>query len=408
MTVVSQKDHDAGSGQFLNGLRILDFSSVVMGPFATQLLADMGADVIKVEPPGGDLVRYYRPQRSREQSGLFMSLHRNKRSVVLDLKKDGAGEALNHLVSAADVVLHNFRPAVARRLGLEYADLRKANDKIILCKTYGFGAGGPRQEDPAYDDVIQASSGLSDMFQRTTGKPAYVPSMISDKIVGQMAALAIASAAFRVATHGVGCEVEVPMYETMVAFNLAENFSAAAFEPPLSDFGWARSISPMRKPFPTSDGYVCILPYTDQNWRDFLTVGGQASVLKDDRFRTLADRALNIDALYKVAETITPLQSSDEWVRFARDHNIPASPITAMSDLIDEPHLVAVNMFETAQHPTEGAYRVCRGPVRDSETDWQLRRHAPGLGEHTRDILEESGCPDERINHLIETAVIIG
>lgn len=392
--------------QFLSNLRILDFTTVVMGPYATQLLADMGADVIKIEPPTGDLVRYYRPQRSKEQSGLFMSLHRNKRSLVLDLKADGATDVLLQLVRDADVVLHNFRPAVARRLGMDYADLCKANDKIIVCKTFGFGEGGPRQEDPAYDDVIQASSGLADLSRLTTGTPAYVPSMICDKLVGQAAALAIAGAAFRLASEGIGCEIEVPMYETMVAFNLAENFSAAAFDPPLSDFGWARSISPMRKPFPTRDGHVCVLPYTNQNWTDFLKVGGQEHLLQDVRFKTLADRALNIDELYRLVEQITPLRSSEEWLRFSAEHGIPAAPINRLDDLLDEPHLQAVGMFETVEHPTEGRYRICRSSLKDSRASWELRRHSPALGEHTREVLRESGLSDDEIQNLVAAGVI--
>ncbi|MGO3929850.1 CaiB/BaiF CoA transferase family protein [Rhodopseudomonas pseudopalustris] len=388
------------SQPFLSGLRILDFSTVVMGPYATQLLSDMGADVIKVEPPGGDLVRFYRPQRSSEFSGLFLSLHRNKRGIVLDLKQAGASDVLARLVRKADVVLHNFRPAVAVRLGLDYETLREMKHEIIVCRTVGFGEDGPRREDPAYDDVIQAASGLADLSRLTTGRPAYVPSMICDKVVGQAAALAISGAAFRKATTGTGCEIEVPMYETMVAFNLAENFASATFDPPLGDFGWARSVSPMRKPFPTSDGYVCLLPYTNRNWMDFLAVGGQEHLITDKRYATLADRALNIDGLYRVVETITPLKTAAEWIAFCQEKQIPASRVSRLGELLEEEHLIAVEMFQRLEHPTEGAYRVCRSGVRDSEVRWTLRRHAPALGEHTREVLVEAGFTDSEIDAL--------
>lgn len=384
----------------LDGLRILDLSTVVMGPYASHLLADMGADVVKLEPPSGDQVRFYKPQRGSDLSGLFMSLHRNKRSIVLDLKDPDAQAAFARLAADFDVVLHNFRPQVARRLGATYEQLGATNPRVIVCKIYGFGADGPYAAKPAYDDVIQAASGLSALHARVRGVPQYVPSMVCDKIVGQAAALAILAACFKRAKHGCGSEVEVPMFETMVAFNMAENLAMATFDPPMGRIGWARNISPMRKPFRTADGYACLLPYSDRNWHDFLAHAGQSAVMDDPRFRTLADRAQNIDALYAYVEEAALTRTTAEWVAFCDAHGIPCSPVNEMEDLFEDEHLAAVQMFQRAEHPTEGAYRLWRSPMRFDGADWALQRHAPHLGEHTREVLAEAGFSPDDITRL--------
>lgn len=390
---------DQNSGP-LQGLRVLDLSTVVMGPYASHLLADMGADVVKLESPAGDQVRFYRPQRGQDLSGMFLSLHRNKRSIVLDLKDPNAQAAFVKLAAGFDVVLHNFRPKVARRLGATYEQLSTVNPRAIVCKIYGFGADGPYAAKPAYDDVIQAASGLSALHARARGVPQYVPSMVCDKIVGQAAALAILAACHQRAMHGRGSEVEVPMFETMVAFNLAENLAMAAFDPPMGRIGWARNISPMRKPFKTADGYACLLPYSDKNWRDFMVHAGLAQIMDDPRFRTLADRAQNIDALYVHVEEAAIQRTTAEWMDFCEAHDIPCSPINEMEDLWNDAHLQAVDMFQRAEHPTEGAYRVWRSPMRFGNAEWQLRRHAPHLGEHTREVLTEAGFSAEDIERL--------
>ena len=384
----------------LKGLRVLDLSTVVMGPYASLLLADMGADVVKLESPAGDQVRFYQPQRGTDLSGLFISLHRNKRGIVLDLKDPAAQAAFGRLAATFDVVLHNFRPQVASKLGATYDQLRELNPQVIVCKVYGFGADGPYSDKPAYDDVIQAASGLAALHARVRGEPQYVPSMICDKIVGQAAALAILAACHQRNTQGHGSEVEVPMFETMVAFNLVENLAMAAFDPPMGRIGWARNISPMRKPFRTADGFVCLLPYSDRNWRDFLTFSGHPEVLQDARFRTLPDRAQNIDALYKYVEDAAPMRTTREWVEFCEAHGIPCSPVNEMEALWDDEHLKVVSMFDTVEHPTQGRYRVWRSPLRFSDSQWELRRHAPHLGEHTREVLKEAGFAQDEVTRL--------
>ncbi|GAA4327896.1 CoA transferase [Pigmentiphaga soli] len=373
----------------LHGLRILDLSTVVMGPYASQILADLGADVIKLEPPSGDQTRYYKPQRGTGMSGLFLSLHRNKRSAVLDLKTEEGREQLWRLAASCDVVLHNFRPKVAERLGAGYERLKAVNDRIIVCKAYGFGSGGADADKPAYDDVIQARSGLAAMFAKVQGTPQYVPAMICDKVVGQMIAIAILAACHQRAVRGIGAEVEVPMFESMVAFNLAENLASATFDPPLGEIGWARNVSPMRKPFRTLDGYVCLLPYSDRNWQDFLAYAGRPEIAADPRYATLADRALNIDDLYRIVEAFAATRSSAELLEFCERRDIPAAPVLAMEALWADPHLEQVGMLLSADHPTQGRYRLWRSPIRFAGHDWQLRHHAPQLGEHTQEVLEE-------------------
>lgn len=385
----------------LKALRILDLSTVVMGPYASHILAEMGADVVKLEPPAGDQVRHYRPQRSQSMSGMFLSLHRNKRSIVLDLKSADDRAVLARLSRNFDVVLHNFRPNVAERLGATYAALSAANPKIIVCKIYGFGEGGPYADRPAYDDVIQASSGLSHLFQKVHGVPQYVPSMVCDKIVGMQTATAILAAYTRRLTSDEGGEVEVPMFETMVAFNLAENLSAAAFVPPKAQIGWARNISPMRKPFKTKDGFCCLLPYSNRNWQDFLTFVGRPEVAADPAYATLADRAQRIDELYRIVEAAAVNNTTAEWLAFCESKGIPAAAVNSLDALWTDPHLQAVGLLEQTTHPTEGAYRMYRSPVKFDGQATVLRRHAPNLGEHTGEVLREAGFSEQEIKVIL-------
>jgi crotonobetainyl-CoA:carnitine CoA-transferase CaiB-like acyl-CoA transferase len=386
----------------LDGVRILDLTSVIMGPLATHIFADLGADVIKIESPHGDLLRRYLPLRNPEMSGCFLHLHRNKRSVCLDLKTPDGRDALDKLLVNADVFVHSLRPTTVERLGYSYKRVRTLNPEIIYCGAFGFGSGGPYKHKAAYDDLIQAASGLAALCSEVQGQPAYVPAAICDKLAGQAIAYSILAALFNRARCGGGQSIEVPMFETSVEFNFIEHFGGFAFDPALSKPGFWRLLNKQRKPFRTKDGFTCILPYSDKNWQDFYDFTGRNEFRDDARFRSLADRTLLIDILYTVIAEEAPKKTTAEWVEFCDRVSIPCMPVLSLEDLPDDPHIKAVGLFSKAEHPTEGTYRVLRRPVSFSEAPFQVTRHAPGLGEHTVEVLEEAGLSGTQIDKIQE------
>lgn len=379
------------SPRLLEGLRILDLTTVVMGPYATHLLADLGADVIKIEPPLGDSMRTYPPHLAPGITGSFLNLNRNKRSVVLDLKSPDGVRALEALIPTADVIVHNLRAPVMDRLGFGYERCKALRPDIIYCAAYGFGAEGPYAAKPAYDDLIQAASGFAALSEPLNGAPAYAPAVICDKLAGLALANAITTGLLHRARTGEGQDIEVPMFETAIEFNLMEAFSAAAFVPPRGPAGYARLKSRERRPFRTKDGYACILPYSDKNWSDFLTFLGHEDLVSDSRFASLAARAENFDTLYRLIAEAAPERTTSEWVAFCDAHDIPCMPVISLDALAEDAHVRAVGLFEEVQHPHGGRYRAIRRPVNYSAAEFELRRHAPLLGEHTAEVLAEVG-----------------
>jgi len=384
----------------LDGVRVLDLTSVIMGPFATHILADLGADVIKVESPEGDSLRHYEPLRNPGMAGNILNLHRNKRSIVLDLKREECRAALNRLIETADVFVHSLRPKAIERLGYGYEQVRAIKPDIVYCGAYGFGAKGPYSDKPAYDDLIQAGSGVAALFGEVHGEPAYVPTVICDKLAGQTIAYAVLAALFQRARGGGGQAIEVPMLETTIEFNLAEHMYGSAFVPPLGKPGFKRLLSKQRKPYRTQDGYACILPYSDKNWRDFYDFTGRREFEDDPRFRRISDRVQNISVLYQMIEQEAPKKTTAEWVAFCDRASIPCMPVLSLQDLPDDPHVKAVGLFGTAEHPTEGRYRTVRNPVSFSAAPFRIRRHAPRLGQHTAEVLAEAGFSSEEIDEL--------
>jgi len=385
----------------LTGVRVLDLTTVIMGPFATHILADLGADVIKIESPEGDSLRHYEPLRSPGMSGNVLNLHRNKRSIVLDLKRPECRAALDRLIERADVFVHNLRANAIGRLGYDYERVRTINSNIVYCGAYGFGAKGPYADKPAYDDLIQAGSGVAALFGQVHGEPAYVPTVICDKLAGQAIAYSVMAALYQVARGGGGQAIEVPMLETTIEFNLAEHMFGAAFVPPLSRPGFTRLLTRSRKPYRTQDGYACILPYSDQNWRDFYEFTGRVEFKSDARFKRLSDRVQNISVLYQMLEEEAVKHTTQEWMRFCDRVNIPCMPVLSLDNVADDPHVKAVELFSTAEHPSEGRYRMVRRPVSFSRAPFRVRRHAPRLGEHTRSVLEEAGLSAQEIDRII-------
>ncbi len=385
----------------LTGVRVLDLTSVVMGPYATHILADMGADVIKIESPEGDLMRYYRPYRHAGMSGQVLHLNRNKRSLVLDLKRPQPAAALRRLIAKSDVLVHNMRPKAIKRLGFDYDQVRQLNPDLVYCGAYGFGTGGPYEDKAAYDDMIQAGCGLAELSARIRGEPAYVPTAVCDKLTGQTIAYAILAALYRRANGGGGQQVEVPMFETAIEFMLSEHICGGAFEPPLDKIGYARILHKSRKPFRTADVYICIMPYSDKNWDDFFAHVGTPELKGDQRFATFDDRVRHIDVLYGLIEREAVNRPNDEWVAFCDSASIPCMPVISLDEIHEDQHVRAVGLIQVHEHPTEGKYRVVRSPVKFDGAPSKLRRHAPTLGQNSVEVLAEFGFSDVEIEQVV-------
>jgi crotonobetainyl-CoA:carnitine CoA-transferase CaiB-like acyl-CoA transferase len=390
----------------LQGIRIVDLTTVVLGPYATRILADLGAEVIKVETLGGDQTRHYRPMRNPGMAGYFMNLNRNKRSISIDLKTEDGMAVLMRLVSGANCVIHNMRQQAADRLGLSYEKLRAVQPDLVYCAAVGFGSAGPYSGRAAYDDVIQAASGLAGLHARVRGEPAFAPTVLCDKLTGTTVAYAVLAALMQQVRGGGGQAVEVPMLETSAEFALVEHLHAATFEPPLGPVGFERVLSRYRKPFRTTDGYMCILPYSDRNWADFFRFTGRTELLGDARFATLAERAQHIDFLYAVVEEEAPRFSNGQWQHFCDEMSIPCMPVLSLEEVLEDEHLKAVGMFGVEQHPTEGAYRVVRSPVQFDGKPFVLRRHPPRLGEDSRAVMTDAGFTEAEIDALLRTGVV--
>ncbi|WP_337188135.1 CoA transferase [Phenylobacterium sp.] len=370
----------------LEGIRVVDLTSVIMGPFGTRILADMGADVIKVEPPEGDGLR---PATGGRIGANMLNLYRNKRSITLDLKTEPDRERMRALIRTADVLVHNLRPQVMARLGFTYAEVRRLNPDIVYCAAHGFGSDGPYGHKPAYDDLIQASSGYASTAVPLTGEPAYASAVICDKLAGQAIAYAILGALLHRERGGGGQAVEVPMFETAIDFNLVEQFGQATYVPARGPPGYPRIQSRERRPFRTADGYACILPYSAKNWFDFLDFVGRSDWKSDDRFRERDQRNAHIDILYAMIREEAPKRTTAEWVAFCDSADIPCMPVIGLAELADDPHVQAVGLMPVVEHPTEGPYHALRSPIRFSKAPYRLRRHAPGPGQDTEEILRE-------------------
>ena len=393
----------------LQGVRILDLTTVVMGPFATQLLGDLGAEVIKVEPPEGDNTRHLAPMRHPGMGAIFLHMNRNKRSIVLDLKKPEGREALLRLARNADVLLYNTRPQAMARLQLAYQDVRAVNANIIYVGAFGFDQSGPYAARPAYDDLIQGAVGFPSLMMRTgTTSPRYVPATICDRIVGQATANAILAALFHRSRTGAGQAVDVPMFETMTQFVLGDHFGGRTFEPPLGEPGYARVLAKFRAPYATRDGYICVLIYNDKQWKSFLTLIGRPELFTaDERFNTHSNRANRIDEVYAFVARELRGRTTEEWKNLFNQGDIPWMPMNTLDELIDDPQLAATGFLRSMDHPSEGPIRTTAVPTRWSSSPPDLRRHAPRFGEHSAELLREAGYTDADIERMVEAKVTV-
>ena len=374
----------------LNGVRILDLSTVVLGPYASQILADYGADVIKIEAPEGDSTRRTGPSTEDGMGAIFLGVNRGKRSIVLDLKTPHGQEALLKLVDTADVLMHSIRPQKLAQIGLDPVTLRTRNPRLVYVGLHGFAQDGPYGGMPAYDDIIQGMSGCAALMERQTGIPQYYPTIAADKTSGLVAAHAILAALFMRERTGEGSYVEVPMLESMVAFNLVEHFYGQHFEPPLAGPGYPRLLNPWRKPYRTTDGHVCAMPYTDAHWCRFFIEAGAPELALDDRFTNISARTRNIEKLYELAAQFIAGRSTATWLEIFNQLEIPASQMNRLEDLSQDEHLSATGFFETLQDPMMGTLKFPGVPVKFDHVRPPVRM-APRLGEHTDQLLAELG-----------------
>jgi crotonobetainyl-CoA:carnitine CoA-transferase CaiB-like acyl-CoA transferase len=385
----------------LSGVRVVDCTTVVLGPWAAQQLGDLGADVVKVEPPEGDTTRQLGPMKNPGMGAFYLAVNRNKRSIVLDLKQEAARGALLRLAEGADVLLHNYRPQAARRLGMSYETFRAINPGIVYVGTYGFRAAGPYGDKPAYDDIIQAASGIGSLQASIVGEPRYVPTIVADKSSSMTVLAAVLAALYHKARTGEGQEVEVPMFESMAAWVMVEHLYGETFVPPIDTIGYKRILNPNRRPFKTKDGYLAILPYTDQNWRDFFTLTGRQDLLDDSRYKTLGTRLRHIEILYAEVGKLAVTRTNAEWLAELDQRNIPAMSVNTLESLLHDPHLEAVGFWQMVDHPTEGPLRLPGLPATYGKTPGAIRRLPPRLGEHSEEILRETGFAPAEVAALL-------
>lgn len=392
----------------LTGYRVVDLTTVLMGPLATRALGDHGADVIRVEPVGGDDGRRGRPARHPGMSANVLAMARNKRSIALDLKQPAGRDAMARLVASADVLVTNMRRGALARLGLDAATACAADPRLVHCVANGYGPGGPYADRPAYDDAIQAASGLASLIGEVQGVPAFVPTVVVDKVAGLTVVQAVIAALLHRERTGEGQSIEVPMFETMAAFNLVEHLQGHVFEPPVGDIGYRRLLTGARRPYRTADGWVCLLPYSDGHWQAFLTAVGHHQLVGDPRFADHNARIAHVDDTYGLLAELAPARTTAEWLELCDRIAVPAAAVRTLAELVDDPHLRAVGLIEEVTHPTEGSYRVVNDPVTYERSPTALRRHAPALGEHTAEVLGELGYTPEQVDALVRDGVAAG
>jgi crotonobetainyl-CoA:carnitine CoA-transferase CaiB-like acyl-CoA transferase len=390
----------------LQGIKVVDMTTVLMGPYATQMLGDYGADVIKVESLEGDVTRLIGPTRHPGMGPVFLNTNRSKRSICLDLKKPAGREAVLRLIKSADVLVYNVRPQAMARLNLGYEVVSDINPRLIYAGVFGFGQDGPYAAKPAYDDLIQGATGLPALMAETgDGVPRYVPNALVDRIVGLTAVGAICASLVDRERTGRGQRVDIPMFETMAGFVMGDHMGGLTYEPPLDKGGYARHLSRDRRPYKTSDGYLSVIVYNDKQWESFFKATGRDDLRGDPRFATFAGRAVNIDHVYGELARIFETRSTAEWIALLNKADVPVMPMHDLEGILNDEHLVATGFFPVVQHPTEGRIRSMKVSASFSETVAEPVRLAPRLNEHGAEILQEIGFSREDIGTMIRDGV---
>src|SRR5215813_1547672 len=399
LPLVGPTDRSGGQMGPLQGIKVIDMTTVLMGPYATQMLGDYGADVIKVESLQGDVTRLIGP--------VFLNTNRSKRSICLDLKKPAGRDAVLRLTKSADVLVYNVRPQAMARLQLGYDVVSEINPRLVYAGVFGFGQDGPYAAKPAYDDLIQGATGLPALMAQTSedGVPRYVPNALVDRIVGLTAVGAICASLVHRDRTGQGQRVDIPMFETMASFVMGDHMGGLTYDPPLDKGGYARHLSRDRRPYKTSDGYICVIVYNDKQWENFFAATGRDDLRKDPKFATFAGRATNIDVVYAELARILETKTTAEWTAILEKADVPVMPMHDLESLLDDPHIVATHFFPVTEHPTEGRIRNMRPSARWSETPVEMTRLAPRLSEHSVEILREAGYSNDEIAAMVRDGV---
>ncbi len=385
----------------LSGIRVIDITTVVLGPFCTQTLGDMGADVIKVETVQGDSTRLIGPSRTPGMGSYFANLNRNKRSAALDLKKPAARQAILRLVETADVFVHNMRIGAAQRLGLDYQTLRARNPKLIYACASGFREGSSLQEFPAYDDLIQGVSGTASLNAGPDGAPRYFPTVMVDKLTGAQLASMIGMALFHRERTGQGQEIHLPMMETILSFMLVEHLWHGTLGEPEKGVGYPRMLTPHRRPYATKDGYISVIAHSNAQWGKLFEAMGVPELIDDPRFNSVPARSRNIDAVYATLTVGMKQRTTEEWLAELQPADIPCGKANSLEDLFADPYLTETGYFEPYEHPVEGDVVIPAIPARFSQSPPNVHRPWPTLGQHTREILAEAGCSEAEIEDII-------
>jgi crotonobetainyl-CoA:carnitine CoA-transferase CaiB-like acyl-CoA transferase len=385
----------------LDGIRVVDLSSVIMGPFAAQLLGDMGADIIKVESREGDQMRLVGPRRNQGMASVFLNINRNKRGMVLNLKEKDGRAVLDRMIAKADIVIQSNRTRAMKRLRLDYESFKAINPRIISCQVKGFSDAGVYGGQPALDDIIQALSGFAMLQSVVGGEPRYVPSAIADKICAVYAALAMSMAVIHRLRSGEGQQVELPMLETMVGFATAEHIGGYVFEPPIDKMGYGSIRAGSRRPYKTRDGYLAFLPYTDAHWIIFTELIGKPELMQDPRFKDFDSRTKAFEASFGEVASQLALRTNAEWTELLKGRDIPFAVVNDLESLATDPHLESVDFWKFYNHPSEGRLRMASIPMVLSASPGQIRRLAPNLGEHTREVLAEVGYGKADIESML-------
>ena len=391
----------------LSGVRVIDLTTTFMGPYLTMLMARMGADVVKVEAPGGDVVRQIGRGRHPGMGPIFLAVNHGKRSIGLDLAAEGGRDVLYRLIEGADVFVTNLRPAALAKLRLTAGQLRGLNQGLVYCALPGFGGAGPYRDRAAYDDVIQAASGFA-AVQGGQAAPGYARSVIADKTVALMGLAAVNAALFDRSRTGQGQVVEVPMFESMISFLLLDQQGGHVFDPPAGPTGYARTASPNRRPYATADGYLGVVVYTDRQWLAFFDLIGRRDLAADPRFASITSRTENVDELYGILAGVLPSRTTAQWLDALGGAGIPAQPVLTPGELFADPHVEAVGLLEPLAHPSEGDLILPRLPMLFGGATAPPVRGAPRLGEHGAEVLREAGLPDDEIARLAADGAVFG